>query len=47
MLCSSTRDPQHTASTARERLGEALVIFRKLGARKDVERTEQLLITLG
>jgi tetratricopeptide (TPR) repeat protein len=26
---------------ARERLAEALVIFRRLGARKDVERTEQ------
>jgi tetratricopeptide (TPR) repeat protein len=32
---------------ARGRLEEALAIFRRLGARKDLERTEQLLTTLG
>jgi hypothetical protein len=32
---------------ARERLNEALAIFRRLGARKDIERTEQLLATFG
>jgi hypothetical protein len=32
---------------ARERLEEALAILRRLGARKDIERTEQLLATLG
>jgi hypothetical protein len=30
---------------ARERLEAALAIFRRLGARKDVEQTEQLLPT--
>jgi tetratricopeptide (TPR) repeat protein len=30
-----------------ERLGAALAIFRRLGARKDVERTEHLLAALG
>jgi tetratricopeptide (TPR) repeat protein len=32
---------------ARERLEAALAIFRRLGARKDTERTEQLLAALG
>jgi tetratricopeptide (TPR) repeat protein len=32
---------------ARQRLGAALAIFRRLGARKDSERTEQLLASLG
>jgi tetratricopeptide (TPR) repeat protein len=32
---------------AQERLEAALAIFRRLGARKDSERTEQLLATLG
>jgi tetratricopeptide (TPR) repeat protein len=32
---------------ARERLEAALAIFRRLGARKDVEQTEQLLTALG
>jgi hypothetical protein len=37
---------QHSESKpARERLEAALAIFRRLGARKDVERTEQLLAT--
>jgi hypothetical protein len=31
---------------ARERLEAALAIFRRLGARKDVERAEQMLSTL-
>jgi tetratricopeptide (TPR) repeat protein len=34
-------------NSARERLEAALVIFRRLGARKDVEHTEQLLATLS
>jgi hypothetical protein len=32
---------------ARERLEAALAIFRRLGARKDAERTKQLLAALG
>jgi len=32
---------------ARKRLEAALAIFRRLGARKDLDRTEQLLATLG
>jgi hypothetical protein len=32
---------------ARERLEAALAIFRRLGARKDIERVEQLLSRLG
>jgi hypothetical protein len=32
---------------ARERLEAALAIFRRLGARKDIERTEQVLTTLS
>jgi hypothetical protein len=32
---------------SRERLREALVLFQRLGARTDVERTEQLLAALG
>ena len=31
---------------ARERLEAALAIFRRLGARKDIERVEQMLATL-
>jgi hypothetical protein len=31
---------------ARARLGAALAIFRRLGARKDIERTEHLLAAL-
>jgi hypothetical protein len=37
---------QSAPSPARERLDAALVIFRRLGARKDVEQAKQLLITL-
>jgi hypothetical protein len=33
-------------ASARERLEAALVIFNRLGARKDIERAEQLLTTL-
>jgi tetratricopeptide (TPR) repeat protein len=33
--------------SARERLEAALAIFRRLGARKDLERTQQVLATLG
>jgi tetratricopeptide (TPR) repeat protein/transcriptional regulator with XRE-family HTH domain len=33
-------------AAARERLKSALAIFRRLGARKDIERTEQVLATL-
>ena len=32
---------------ARKRLEAALAIFRRLGARKDLERTEQLVATLS
>ena len=32
---------------ARERLAEALSVFRRLGARKDIELTEQLLTTIS
>jgi tetratricopeptide (TPR) repeat protein len=32
---------------ARDHLAAALAIFRRLGARKDVERTEQALATLS
>jgi hypothetical protein len=38
---------EQQAHLTRERLDEALTIFRRLGARKDIERTEQLLATLG
>jgi tetratricopeptide (TPR) repeat protein len=38
---------EQQAPLARERLDEALTIFRRLGARKDIERAEQLLATLG
>jgi tetratricopeptide (TPR) repeat protein len=38
---------QHELDAARERLEAALAIFGRLGARKDLERTEQLLTTLG
>jgi hypothetical protein len=34
------------AADARERLEEALAVFQRLGARKDVERTEQELAAL-
>jgi len=43
MLHSKKGEP----GPARERLEAALAIFRRLGARKDVERAEQLLFTLG
>jgi hypothetical protein len=32
---------------ARERLEAALAIFRRLGARKDIEQTEQMLAALS
>ena len=35
------------SQAARERLEAALAIFRRLGARKDVEHTEQLLAKLS
>jgi hypothetical protein len=34
-------------TAARERLEAALAVFRRLGARKDIERTERLLATLN
>ena len=38
---------QDEREPAQEHLEAALAIFRRLGARKDIERTEQLLATLG
>jgi tetratricopeptide (TPR) repeat protein len=38
---------QGEPEAARERLEAALAIFRRLGARKDMERTEQMLTSLG
>jgi tetratricopeptide (TPR) repeat protein len=38
---------QGDATAARERLEAALAIFRRLGARRDIERTAQLLATLS
>jgi hypothetical protein len=38
---------QGRRAQARERLKAALAIFRRLGAGKDTEGTEQLLATLG
>jgi ATP/maltotriose-dependent transcriptional regulator MalT len=42
-LCARQGEP----AQARERLDAALAIFRRLGACKDIEQTEQLLSSLG
>jgi hypothetical protein len=43
MVCRERRKPEQ----ARKNLEEALGIFRRLGARKDVERAEQALASLA
>jgi hypothetical protein len=37
---------QGEPAAARERLEKALVLFRQLGARRDIEQVEQILIAL-
>ena len=46
-VCARLHFEQGEPKAARDRLAAALAIFQRLGARKDAERAEQLLSTLG
>jgi hypothetical protein len=46
-VCGHLHAQKGELGLARERLEAALAIFRRLGARKDAERTEQVIAGLG